>query len=32
MSSINRAKSWAAKVTIPTYEVGEKEKNPTFLE
>ena len=25
-------KAWKEKVTIPTYEIGEPEKNPIFLE
>ncbi|MDF2485950.1 MAG: Tetratricopeptide 2 repeat protein [Herbinix sp.] len=32
MAGINEAKAWTAKVIIPTYGVGEKEKNPMFLE
>lgn len=29
---MNDVKVWSQKVMIPTYEVGEKEKNPIFLE
>ena len=29
---MQKASVWAEKVMIPTYEVGEAEKNPIFLE
>lgn len=29
---MSKVKVWAEKVIIPTYEVGEPEKNPMFLE
>lgn len=29
---MDRARVWTEKVTIPTYEIGEAEKNPVFLE
>ena len=29
---MNNAAIWAEKVMIPTYEIGEAEKNPIFLE
>lgn len=29
---MQKASVWAEKVMIPTYEIGEAEKNPIFLE
>ena len=29
---MNNAKIWAEKVVIPTYEIGQAEKNPIFLD
>ena len=29
---MNNVKAWIEDVTIPTYEIGEEEKNPVFLE
>ncbi len=30
--SANRARAWAERVTIPTYDIGKPDKNPMFLE
>lgn len=32
VSKMNEVKVWTQKVTIPTYEIGEAEKNPIFLD
>ena len=32
MSDEKRVKVWEENVTIPTYEIGEPDKNPMFLE
>ena len=29
---MQKANVWAEKIMIPTYEIGEPEKNPIFLE